>query len=139
MVQHHHRILNHIFYVQVVQSCFGQEREDGFKESIEKFSESYRCLGISITPKVHIVMDHLVEFFELRPESTAGKSLLLLNLFLILSTPSVISIIHPVLGIQIHWIRKILGSWIRIHKNMRIHGSKGQNINQKLQKKIFTL
>ena len=37
-------------------------------------------------------------------------------------------------------IRKILASWIRIRKNMRIHGlSKGQNINQKLQKKCFTL
>ena len=34
-------------------------------------------------------------------------------------------------------IRKILASWIRIRKNMRIHGSgsKGQNINQKLQQK----
>ena len=38
--------------------------------------------------------------------------------------------------IQIRWIRKILASWIRIRKNMRIHksGSKGQNIKQKLQK-----
>ena len=45
----------------------------------------------------------------------------------------------PVLRIRIRWIRKILASWIRIRirKNMRIHGSgaKGQNINQKLQKK----
>ena len=38
---------------------------------------------------------------------------------------------------RIRWIRKILASWIRIRKNMRIPGSKGQNINQKLQKKIF--
>ena len=29
-------------------------------------------------------------------------------------------------------IRKILASWIRIRKNMRIPGSKGQNVNQKL-------
>ena len=35
-------------------------------------------------------------------------------------------------------IRKILASRIRIRKNIRIHGSgsKGQNINQKLLKKI---
>ena len=41
------------------------------------------------------------------------------------------------LRIRIRWIRKILASWIRIRKNMRIHesGSKGQNINQKLPKK----
>ena len=43
--------------------------------------------------------------------------------------------------ILIRWIRKILASWIRIPKNMRIHesGSKGQNINQKLQENNFTL
>ena len=35
----------------------------------------------------------------------------------------------------------ILASWIRIRKNMRMHGSgsKGENINQKLQKKTFLL
>ena len=44
-----------------------------------------------------------------------------------------------VLKIRIRWIRKILASCIRIRKNMRIYGSrsKGQNINQKLQKKYF--
>ena len=46
-----------------------------------------------------------------------------------------------VLKIRIHWIRKILASWIRLRKNIRIHGSrsKGQNINQKLQKKTCLL
>ena len=45
--------------------------------------------------------------------------------------------LETVLRIRIRWIRKILASWIRIRKNMRIQGSgsKGQNINQKLQKK----
>ena len=44
----------------------------------------------------------------------------------------------PVLRIR---IRKILASWIRICKNIRIHGSgfKGYNINQKLQKKTYLL
>ena len=46
--------------------------------------------------------------------------------------------LNAVLRIRIRWIRKILGSWIRIRKNMRIHGSKEQNINQKLQKKNVT-
>ena len=38
-------------------------------------------------------------------------------------------------------VLRILALWIRIRKNMRIHGSgsKGQNINQKLQKKNFLL
>ena len=41
-----------------------------------------------------------------------------------------------VLRIRICWFRKILASWIRIRKNMQIHGSgfNGENINQKLQK-----
>ena len=40
---------------------------------------------------------------------------------------------QAVLRIRIRWIRKILASWIRLRKNVRIHGfgSKGQNINQK--------
>ena len=47
--------------------------------------------------------------------------------------------LKPLLRTRIRWIRKILASWIRIRKNMRIHGSgsKGQNINQKLKKKIL--
>ena len=52
---------------------------------------------------------------------------------------SLLSSVYAVLRIRIRirWIRKILDSWIR--KNMRIHGSgsKGQNINQKLQKKML--
>ena len=47
--------------------------------------------------------------------------------------------LNAVLRIRIRWIRKILASWIRIRKNMRIHGSKGQNINQKLQQKKMLL
>ena len=41
--------------------------------------------------------------------------------------------------IRIRWIRKVLASWIRISKNMNIQGSgsKGQNINEKLQNKNF--
>ena len=53
--------------------------------------------------------------------------------------------IHPFFCSSLHlssysWKFKILASWIRICKNMRIHGSesKGQNINKKLQKKNVT-
>ena len=50
-----------------------------------------------------------------------------------------IHVLQPVLRIRIRWIRKILASWIRIRKNMRIHGSGStrQNINQKLNKTKF--
>ena len=48
--------------------------------------------------------------------------------------------IGSVLRILIRWIRKILASWIRIRKNMRINGSgsKGQNINQTAKKKSYS-
>ena len=36
-----------------------------------------------------------------------------------------------VLRIRVHWIRKILASWIRTRKNMRIQGAKYQPEMQK--------
>ena len=42
----------------------------------------------------------------------------------------------PVLRIRIRWIRKILASWIRIRKNMRIR-IQGAKYYQKLQKKVL--
>ena len=44
--------------------------------------------------------------------------------------------LHSVLRIRIRWIRKILASWIRIRKNMRIQGAKYQ---PKTKKKTFSL
>ena len=62
------------------------------------------------------------------------------RLFSLLKACSIYEPWMSVLRIRIRWIRKTLASWIRIQirKIMRIHGSgsKGQNINQKLQKKI---
>ena len=49
---------------QVVSSCFGQQLDPGFKVAINKFSSYYRRLGISVTPKVHCVMVHAVQFLE---------------------------------------------------------------------------
>ena len=43
---------------------------------------------------------------------------------------------NPVLRIRIRMIRKVLASWIRIRKNIRIHGEKYQ---PQLQKKKITL
>ena len=52
-----------------------------------------------------------------------------------------IGLLEEVFRIRIRCISKTLASWIQIRINMRIHGSglKWQNINQKLQKKLFTL
>ena len=52
-----------------------------------------------------------------------------------------IGLLEEVFRIRIRCISKTLASWIQILINMLIHGSglKWQNINQKLQKKLFTL
>ena len=47
----------------------------------------------------------------------------------------------PVLRIRIRWIRRILASWIRISKNMPIHGSGStknakKNKSERLKKEI---
>jgi len=39
----------------------------------------------------------------------------------------------PVLRIRIRWIRRILASWIRISKNMPIHGSGSTKTAKKKQ------
>ena len=37
---------------KVVESCFGQNLDPKYKEFIKTFSQQYRTLNISITPKV---------------------------------------------------------------------------------------
>lgn len=49
---------------QVVISCFGRELHPDFREHLDKFATSYRDIGISVTPKVHIVIAHVGDFCE---------------------------------------------------------------------------
>ena len=42
-----------------------------FKEDIKDFEICYRALGISITPKVHILIDHIPMFCE-RKQTSLG-------------------------------------------------------------------
>ena len=44
--------------------CFQKELSEDYKKSIKEFEASYKLLGISITPKVHAVLDHIEDFFE---------------------------------------------------------------------------
>ena len=46
----------------VRKSCFGQELEESFLMDIENFRQAYLALGINITPKVHILLDHVGDF-----------------------------------------------------------------------------
>lgn len=48
----------------VVTSCFGMNLQPDFKEKISAFAASYSLLGISTTPKVHIIIAHVADFCE---------------------------------------------------------------------------
>ena len=47
---------------QVVLSCFGMSLDPEYDTYIRKFKEVYKDLGITITPKVHILTEHVPEF-----------------------------------------------------------------------------
>ena len=52
---------------KVQAACFGQVLQEGFEDSITDFSKVYRSLdmeSMTITPKIHIVEHHLVDFFN---------------------------------------------------------------------------
>lgn len=46
----------------VVKACFSTELEPNYERSIKDFKESYLALGVSITPKVHSVFHHVVDY-----------------------------------------------------------------------------
>ena len=48
----------------VRKSCFGQDLDESFLMDIENFRKAYLALGIKITPKVHIVLEHVGEFCQ---------------------------------------------------------------------------
>lgn len=49
-------------FSKVVKSCFSKELTPEFKSSIEEFKNSYLSLDINVTPKVHAVFFHVVDF-----------------------------------------------------------------------------
>ena len=57
-------------FKEVKDSCFGKEVDSAYKVVIREFEKSYRNLDISVTPKVHAVIDHLEDFFERQPDET---------------------------------------------------------------------
>ena len=43
----------------VVDKTFGERLHEGSSKAIEHFRDAYLALGISVTPKVHLVFDHV--------------------------------------------------------------------------------
>ena len=57
-------------FKKVVDSCYSFELRSSFREDIIKFKAAYLELDIPITPKLHIIFDHITPFCE-----SHGKSL----------------------------------------------------------------
>ena len=53
---------------RVVAACFGQDLACEYEECIEAFSHQYRSLGITVTPKIHIIEHHIIEFLKAKGE-----------------------------------------------------------------------
>ena len=54
-------------YLAVQSSCMGSELKTDYIKTISSFTEAYTAIpDISVTPKVHIIMHHLTEFFNIK-------------------------------------------------------------------------
>ena len=53
-------------FFEVVKGCFGQEVLQSFKNDLKTFKHDYLALGISITPKVHILIEHVETFLDMK-------------------------------------------------------------------------
>ena len=51
---------------RVVHGCFGKTVSPTYNNDIKTFSESYRDLGTTVSVKVHMVEQHVVEFIEMK-------------------------------------------------------------------------
>ena len=59
-------------FSDVVKGCFSYHVSDTIREDIEKFQKCYLNLNITVTPKVHIVFDHLYPFLKDQNASNTG-------------------------------------------------------------------
>ena len=50
---------------QVVSSSYGSELHGGFEYKIATFAKDYMKMGISVTPKIHTVIFHIIEFCKI--------------------------------------------------------------------------
>ena len=68
-------------FSNVVHTTFGMELLEGWRESIGEFTTSYRFLiktsgdPITVTPKVHIIMEHVGQYLDMKGEHGEYKGL----------------------------------------------------------------
>ena len=49
---------------EVVKACLGQNLNLKYVLSIQTFESAFKKLSISVTPKIHLIFDHLAKFLE---------------------------------------------------------------------------
>ena len=56
-------------YLKVQDTCMGKELKPGYKDAISLFNDQNRSMSdTTVSPKVHMVMDHLIDFFTIKGE-----------------------------------------------------------------------
>ena len=53
-------------FKKVVERCFTVDLKPDYEEAIQEFKQDYLGLGVSITPKVHMLFQHVKEFLEIK-------------------------------------------------------------------------
>lgn len=53
----------------VIHDCFGNYLEPTFDKSIEKFRQNYLSSGLSVTPKIHAIFFHVLDFCQEKSHS----------------------------------------------------------------------
>ena len=54
---------------KVVEGCMGVELQPDWVVFIESFKEKYLATNMSVTPKVHMVFDHIKDFIKLKGDA----------------------------------------------------------------------
>ena len=55
----------------VVLSCFGKTLQNDYKEKIDVFNHCFQALGLQVTPKIHAILFHVIDFCD-RKETGLG-------------------------------------------------------------------
>ncbi len=58
--------------VIIRHACSGGDLADYFKEAIDRFKRAYLALNLTVTPKIHVIFDHITQFCE-EKKSGLGK------------------------------------------------------------------
>ena len=58
----------------VVLSCYGRVLSPNYKDQINFFRRSYKNLKISVTPKIHAVLFHIIEFCDSKGMGLSPRS-----------------------------------------------------------------